>query len=222
MERLRSTSEELATPIGGTASDCPTCGALMPEGFRFCGQCGRALANAFHPATEGTLTFLFTDMVGSTVLTRALGVDKARDLFRAHHELIRREIQSFGGFEVKTLGDGFMVVFVSAAKAVQCAIGIQKGLVAYNQEHLEAPLSVRIGMNSGDALREGEDFFGLAVSLAARIAKRAAGGQILVSERVKEAAGLAPGYDYVLKGRFQLSGFPRRRPLYEVVWRGDE
>ena len=81
---------------------------------------------------EGTVTVLFTDVEGSTDLTTRRGDEAARDVLRAHEELVREQVQEHDGREVKALGDGFMVAFGSARKAVACAVGIQRALAEWN------------------------------------------------------------------------------------------
>ena len=75
-----------------------------------------------------------------------------------------------------------------------------------------------MGLNAGDVLRDEQDFFGAAVNLAARIAEKAKGGQILMSELVRGLAGPYPGFRYVSRGTHRLKGFPGRYKLYEVIW----
>jgi class 3 adenylate cyclase len=75
---------------------------------------------------EGTVTVLFTDVEGSTGLTTSRGDEAARHVLRAHEELVRQQVQEHEGREVKAMGDGFMVAFGSARKAVACAAGIQR------------------------------------------------------------------------------------------------
>ena len=168
---------------------------------------------------EGTVTILFTDVVGSTDLTAALGDSAAQTVMRAQRELVRQQIESTGGFEVKGTGDGFMVAFQSARRAVECAIGVQRAISHHNkQQPVDRRALVRIGMNAGEVIREDADMFGSAVNAAARVAAKATGDQILVSETVKSLLGAARDLQFVDRGRFRLKGFPERWRLFEVVW----
>ncbi|MDP2949319.1 MAG: AAA family ATPase, partial [Chloroflexota bacterium] len=190
---------------------------------------------------EGTVTILFTDVVGSTDLTTRRGDEAAQEILRAQRELVRHQIEAHAGREVKTMGDGFMVAFASARRAVACAVGIQRALQAglappegaassategaassategaASSAPTEA-IRVRIGLNAGEVVQEEADLFGAAVNAAARIAAKAEGDQILVSETVRALLGPAKDVQFIDRGRFRLKGFPERWRLYEVVW----
>jgi class 3 adenylate cyclase len=197
---------------------CPTCGAAVPAGSRFCGQCGQALTAALQPSAEGTLTIMFTDIEGFTPLLRAVDEEEAHELVHVHSWTVRECVQRKGGFEVKALGDGFMLVFATACQAVRCAVDIQRALAEYNREHPQRPLLVRMGINTGDVYRHGEDYFGLAVSMAARVVAKASGGQILVTDTSRDLACPLDGVEFAERGRFQMKGFAGRHRLYEVMW----
>ena len=99
---------------------------------------------------EGTVTIVFTDVVGSTDLTTALGDAVAQGIMRVQRELVRQQIKSSGGYEVKGTGDGFMVAFQSARRAVECAIGVQRAISDHNQRQPSGRRAlIRIGMNAG-------------------------------------------------------------------------
>ena len=168
---------------------------------------------------EGTVTIVFTDVVGSTDLATTLGDTLAQEVMRAQRELVRQQIESTGGFEVKGTGDGFMVAFQSARRAVECAIGVQRAINDHNQRQPTGQRAlVRIGMNAGEVIREDADMFGSAVNAAARVAAKANGNEILVSETVKSLLGVAKDLQFADRGRFRLKGFPERWRLFEVIW----
>lgn len=167
---------------------------------------------------EGTVTLLFTDVEGSTALTSRTGDVAGRALLRGCEDLIRTQIAEHGGREIKSLGDGLMVAFSSARRAIGCAVEIQKALENERRSSGDG-LRVRMGLNAGEAIHEGDDLFGSAVNAAARIAAKAKGGEILVSEVVKALAGRVPDVDFVDRGRARLKGFDERFRLFEVAWK---
>jgi class 3 adenylate cyclase len=170
-----------------------------------------------HAAPDGTVTILFTDIEGSTEMTERLGDEQWLELLRAHNTVVRRRIDAHSGFEVKSQGDGFMVASQSARKALECAVDIQRAFADRNETSKE-PIRVRIGLHTGEAIKEAEDFYGKNVILAARIAGRAKGGQILVSEVTRTVIGSLAGVEFQDAGRKQLKGIKGRQRLYEVVW----
>jgi class 3 adenylate cyclase/tetratricopeptide (TPR) repeat protein len=182
-------------------------------------QSVQELATVAQELPEGTVTVLFTDVEGSTDLTTRRGDEAAQEILRAQRELVREQVERHSGHEVKTLGDGFMVAFASARRAVACAVGIQRALEQHNRgQPPEQQVRVRIGLNTGEVIQEEADLFGEAVNAAARIAAKAKGGQILASEAVKVVMGRAKDVELVDRGRFRLKGFPERWRLFEVVW----
>ncbi len=133
-----------------------------------------------HAAPDGTVTIMFSDIEGSTALAERLGDKRFMEVLREHNSIVRRHVKVHGGFEVKSEGDGFMLAFQSARRALECAMDIQRALATRNNG-AEEPLLVRMGLHTGEAIEEGEDFFGKNVILAARIAGQATGGEVLVS-----------------------------------------
>ena len=172
------------------------------------------------PEAGGFRTILFTDIEGSTALTQRLGDAGAREVLREHERIVREALKSHGGSELKTMGDGFMASFSSATRALESAIAMQRAFEAWNAgggAHGRAPLRVRIGLNAGEPIAEDEDLFGTAVIEAARIAATAKGGEILVSNVVRE---LAKGKDFLFvdRGEVTLKGFDEPVRLFEVRW----
>jgi adenylate cyclase len=145
---------------------------------------------------------------------------QAQELMAVHSDLVRDQLYDTGGFEVKFLGDGFMLAFPSARGAVRCAAGVQRALADHNRLNGDTGLSVRVGINTGDAVCEDDDFFGLAVSLAARVMAKARGGQILLTELTRGLAGSCTGVSFLDRGRHRVKGFPGRHRLFEVEWSG--
>jgi len=157
-------------------------------------------------APDGTVTLLFTDIEGSTQMAEHLGDLRWLALLREHNAIVRAQIAQYGGFEVKTIGDAFMVAFGSARRALLCAIGVQQGISRYGADHPEHAVRVRIGLHAGEPVREGNDFHGRSVIFASRVAGEASGGEILASALLRELTESAgdirfdAGRDVVLKG----------------------
>jgi predicted ATPase/class 3 adenylate cyclase len=126
-----------------------------------------------------TLTFLFTDIEGSTALLRRLGETYA-EVLTAHHQLIRAGLAAHGGREVDTQGDAFFAVFTSPSGCVAAAIGMQRAF-ALHPWPADTQVRVRMGIHSGEASETATGIVGLDVHRAARIAAVAYGGQILIS-----------------------------------------
>jgi class 3 adenylate cyclase len=134
------------------------------------------------------MTFMFTDIVGSTQLASALGDATWSDLLRWHDDALRARFSRHGGTVVNTTGDGFFVAFRSAAPAVACAIDIQQAL-AERRRASGSPLSVRIGLHDAVATRQGDDYSGVGVHVAARVAALGEGGEIVATEATLVEAG---------------------------------
>jgi class 3 adenylate cyclase/tetratricopeptide (TPR) repeat protein len=171
---------------------------------------------------EGTVTILFTDVEGSTALHTARGDEVARQILGEHEKVVRRLVAETGGHEIKSLGDGFMVAFASARRAVSCAVSIQRAFDDEARGDSRGETRLRIGLNSGEVIEQDGDLLGAAVNAAARIAAKAEGGQILVASVVKDLAGVVPEVSFANRGRFRLKGFPDRWQIFEVVWRQEQ
>jgi class 3 adenylate cyclase len=148
-------------------------------------------------------TFMFTDIVGSTNLAEAMGDEAWEHLLRWHDDALRGLFARHGGEVVTSTGDGFFVAFDSSSRAVDCAASIQRALAEHRRTHGFAP-GVRIGIHAADATRRGEDYSGVGVHVAARIAALAEGGQVLASAATaNEVDGPCPVTDFrtvTLKG----------------------
>jgi class 3 adenylate cyclase len=139
-------------------------------------------------AARVTRTFMFTDIVTSTDLVGLMGDEAWGELLSWHNRELRSAFASHRGEEVKSTGDGFFVAFDRAADAIECAVDIQRRLMRHRREHGFAP-SVRIGLHTADATRDGRDYRGRSVHVAARVGGAASGQEILVTTGVLEQAG---------------------------------
>ena len=170
-------------------------------------------------APDGTVTILFSDIEGCTAMTHRLGDQVMQGVLRDHNALIRREVASHDGFEVKSMGDGFMLAFSSARPALECAAAIQHAFRDYNGNHPQEPVRVRMGLHTGEAIREDGDFFGRNVILASRITDQAHGGQILISSLLKDLVESAGDWAFRDEREIALKGLPGLHRMFLVDWR---
>jgi len=165
----------------------------------------------------GFRAIMFTDLKDSTRMTTLYGDAKALHLLHVHNALTRNSLNAHRGREIKHTGDGIMASFASVPDAVESAIAIQKAFAAYNQEHAEAPLYLRIGMSAGEPIEEHGDLFGKAVQLAARLCAHAEPAQILIDQVVLDqwSGKQLPFADL---GEVTPKGFAYAVRVYEVQW----
>ena len=160
------------------------------------------------------MTFMFTDIVGSTNLAEEMGDEAWGRLLRWHDDTLRALIARHGGEVVKSTGDGFFAAFESARNGVEAAIGIQQAL----RETPGLSLPVRIGLHTADANRLGGDYSGTGVHVAARVAALAGGGEILASaETVAEAGPSVEGRTGV-PATTTLKGVTKPVDLVGISW----
>lgn len=186
---------------------------------------GKAAPGA-QPATDvalplgATVTIAFSDIRGFTEYTEQHGDEAAYRVLQQHNGVVRNQVDLFGGHVVKTQGDSFMVAFPTARSAIQCAVAIQRAL-ASTQTEPGTRIALGIGINTGEPIREGSDFFGGPVNLAARICAAAGPGQIFVSETTRYVTGRIEAVDFLDRGLRDLKGFQEPQRLYEVRWAGE-
>lgn len=162
----------------------------------------------------GTVTLLFTDIEGSTQLLRRLG-GRYAELQHRHRQLLRAAFEQFGGIEVDTQGDAFMVAFPSAGDAAAAAVDAQRALAAETWAD-EARVPVRMGIHTGEPKRGPEGYVGIDVVRASRICSVAHGGQILVSQLTRDLLAEA-GFDTVDLGTHRLKDIADQERLFQLV-----
>jgi YVTN family beta-propeller protein len=163
---------------------------------------------------------MHVDVEGSTALTTRAGDEAARTVLRETKRIVRERVEAFGGREIDAVGDAMMLTFSSTRAAIAGATAVQEELAARERERPDETLRVRIGLNVGEVLGRDGTPFGAAVNAGARVMARADGGEILVSELVRQLAGTVPGVQYRDRGRYAFKGFDEPWRLYEVVWPG--
>jgi len=167
-------------------------------------------------AADGTITIAFSDIESSTDIAVRLGDHRWLKLLRWHDAIVSDCVTREGGQVVKSLGDGHMLAYTSARRALRSAIAIQQ---AFLEPHDGERLHLRIGLHTGDVLNHENDFFGHSVILAARIAAAAHGDEILVSSLVRDLTNQAEVCKFGEPRASDLKGIPGNHVLFPVEWR---
>ena len=162
------------------------------------------------------LTIMMTDMEGSTALRRTVGDELADEILGLHGVAVRDQIGKCGGQERQFLGDGFLLSFPSPVAAIRCAVGIEGAHKEYNASNPQRQVRIRIGIHIGEVSERDGQLYGQAVHVAARITAEAVGGQILVSDVVRQQAESEGMWRFVDEGLFWLKGFGEMWRLFDV------
>lgn len=161
---------------------------------------------------DGRVAILFSDIEDSTALNNRIGDRAWARLIGRHARLVQRHVADHGGHVVKSQGDGFMVAFAAPEQAVRCGIALQRAM-----RRPRHGIRVRIGVHTGKSVRRGEDLFGRNVAMAARVAAEADGGEVLVSEAVRDAVSGVDGITVGDSREVDLKGFSGRHRVYAVT-----
>jgi len=164
------------------------------------------------------VTFLLTDIVGSTALTSKLGNSAAQRVVRAHNAAVRNAAKNFRGTEVKHTGDGMLLTFPDAAAAGRAAMEIQQEGAAYARDNPEAPLVMRLGIHTGEASFEEGEYYGPALSILNGVCSAAGDGQIFCSEETKSRC-MGPAFKFLDMGKRKLKGSDREALLFSLEWK---
>jgi class 3 adenylate cyclase/DNA-binding CsgD family transcriptional regulator len=167
---------------------------------------------------SGTVTFLFTDIEGSTRLLKQLGRERYGELLGQHNELLRGVFTAHDGTEIDRQGDAFFVVFRSAGAAVAAAAAAQRAIAGHGWPE-DGAVRVRMGLHTGEASVNGDGYVGFAVHQAARIGDLGHGGQILVSRTTAALVehDLAGGLRLRDLGETRIPGLDRPEPIFQLV-----
>lgn len=167
---------------------------------------------------KGTITFLFTDIEGSTILLQQLGDRRYREVLADHNKLLRAAFAERGGQEIQTQGDAFFVAFRSAKDAVSAAVAAQAASIGHAWPE-NAALRVRMGLHTGEPLSAAEGYVGLGVHRAARICSAGHGGQILLSQTTRDLieADLPSNVNLRDLGEHRLKDLQRPERVFQVL-----
>ena len=154
-------------------------------------------------------TVLFSDIAGSTARAAELGDARWRELLAAHHGRVRAQLARFRGVELDTAGDGFFARFDGPARGIRCALAIRDAV-------RELGIEVRLGLHAGECEVLDAKVAGIAVAIGARVSARAAAGEVLVSQTVKDLVA-GSGITFDDRGLAELKGVPGEWRLFSVV-----
>jgi class 3 adenylate cyclase len=155
-------------------------------------------------------TILFTDMVDSTTRARKAGDAAWKRTVAMHDDVVRTVLVRFGGREIETAGDSFLIVFDGAERAIHCGLALVEALAA-----IQVP--IRVGIHSGEVASTADHIHGVAVHAAARIIAEAGEGEVLVSGTTRDLAEGATGLAFEPRGRYHLKGLEREHDLFAAA-----
>src|SRR3954462_5989336 len=211
---------------------CPACGHDNPGGARFCNGCGAPLSSVVTPPREErkVVSIVFADMVGSTARGELLDPEDVRSVLSSYHDLLRGQLEAYGGTVEKFIGDAVVGVFGAplaheddAERAVRASLAIQGAIADLNEAEPGVGLEVRIGVNTGEALvnlrarpERGEAMVsGDVINTAARLQASAPPGRVLVGEQTHRASQRA--IEFVAHESIQARGKAELVPCWLVV-----
>jgi len=169
-------------------------------------------------SADDTVTIMFSDIESSTEQALQAGDHRWYEILTWHNQLIEQRVMAHGGFIVKNQGDGFMITFNSARRAIICASEIQQALHRQAVEDPANAVRVRIGLHTGEAIRQDSgDLFGRHVIIAARVGAMANGAEILVSSIVREITSARGDLHFGEGTLVELKGVGDQT-LYPVLW----
>jgi len=168
---------------------------------------------------HGTITIVFSDIEDSTARINAIGDRRWFAILGRHNELVRESVGRYGGTEVKNQGDGFMLTFPSARRALQAMAQVQKALVRDAENDPDAAIRVRVGMHTGEVIVDDDgDLFGQHVNMAARIGAQAFGSEILVSSLTRAILETRREFTFGEPRIEDLKGLSGTHTLHPVHW----
>jgi class 3 adenylate cyclase len=171
---------------------------------------------------EGTVTIVFSDIESSTEHATRLGDTGWITVLNAHNQIIRRNLTRWNGNEVKNQGDGFMLTFPSARRALCCMAEVQQDLARYAKANPDKGVRVRVGVHTGEVMVDEGDIFGKHVIVAARVANLATGGEILVSSLVWDITSARGDLEYGEPRVVTLKGIEGSWTVYPLMWENFE
>jgi class 3 adenylate cyclase len=167
---------------------------------------------------EGTITIVFSDIESSTERATSMGDTAWMKVLNQHNEIVRTNLRKWSGHEVKNQGDGFMLTFPGARRALRCMIAVQQELDEAERSDESGSVRIRVGVHTGEVITTGDDIFGRHVMVAARVAGQANGREILVSSLVHEIASARGDLQFGEPRLVQLKGIEGDHLVYPLEW----
>jgi class 3 adenylate cyclase len=211
---------------GGDAGAVKAAGAGPPGGRETSMESVARAVEAAPPALaavehdHGTVTIVFSDIESSTARASSMGDSAWMRVLGAHNDIVRRHVTAWHGSVIKNQGDGFMMTFGGARRALRAMIDVQRDLASFAADNPDQGVRVRVGVHTGEVIAEDGDIFGKHVMLAARVGGLAEGGQILVSSIVKEIASARGDLCFGDPVTVHLKGIDGEHTVYPVDWEG--
>jgi len=167
---------------------------------------------------ESTVTIVFSDIESSTEHATSMGDTKWIGVLNAHNTIIRDNVDKWGGNIIKNQGDGFMLTFPSARRALICMAEVQQDLAAYAEKNPDEGVKIRVGAHTGEVIVDGDDIFGKHVIIAARVANLAQGAEILMSSLVWDITSARGDLEYGEPRQVTLKGIEGSWTVYPLMW----
>lgn len=210
---------------GGGLGEAVKAGASGPSGIRETSMdaVARAAEQAPIPRQSidsdgGTITIVFSDIESSTQRATSMGDAAWMKVLSAHNGIIQRHVDKWHGTVVKNQGDGFMLTFGGARRALRAMIGVQRDLEEFARDDPDKGVRVRVGVHTGEVISEDGDIFGKHVMQAARVGGLADGGEILVSSLVKEIAAARGDLSFGEPRVVAFKGIEGEHVVYPLLW----
>jgi class 3 adenylate cyclase len=167
---------------------------------------------------DGTVTLIFSDIEDYTGMLERLGDLKSHLIVQDHNTIIRNQTALHNGREVEVRGDGVLLAFPDAEQAAHCTIALQRAFAEYNASHSEQSIHVRLGIHTGEVIKDADTFFGKSVVHAFRVADLARGREILVSGTTKDLIESSGTFEFEGERLVELKGLEGQHRVYPLRW----
>jgi class 3 adenylate cyclase len=209
---------DAVSDAGGAAADTVTATGTATGAAGAAGAATDAGRRRVVSGPSGTLTMMVTDIADSTSFAERLGDRRWIEVLAEHNALVREQVAQHGGTEVKSQGDGFLVVFPSARRAIMAAVDVQRALADFRDDHPDTPIEVRVGLHTGEIVDVDGDVFGQNVVVAVRIADHAEPSEIVVSGLTRDLTVSGGDLSFGPADEVELKGLSEPWRIHRVTW----